>query len=220
MAYLFNFFSFLYKKNDNKKIAIILGINCNNDIKSIIYLLTNKFKYYEKYIYILNKYSKYNLLYLLKNIKCYDNIFIYYSGYINKYGIITEDGNILFNFEINNLFINMLPKNVKLFGLIDTYNNKNCFILPYYYNNNQWYKYNYNFKIKCNICIISICSNEDSIFLLKKNNKIFKLFINIINKYNKITWYKLYNLLKINLKNYKIILTSTSQFNINNNFIL
>lgn len=219
MVCLFNFFSFLYKKNVNK-IAIILGINCNNDIKSIIYLLTNKFEYHEKNIYILNKYSKYNLLYLLKNIKCYDNIFIYYSGYINKYGIITEDGNILFNFEINNLFINMLPKNVKLFGVIDTCNNKNCFILPYYYNNNQWYKYNNNFKIKCNICIISICSNEDSIFLLKKNNKVFKLFINIINKYNKMTWYKLYNLLKINFLNYKIILTSTTKFNINNNFIL
>jgi hypothetical protein len=226
--------SFWYKdeKISEKKIAILIGntyektINyvlrsSDNDIIQIKKLLIDIFNYTENNIYILKNSTKKNILDLFKKINSNDQIFFYFTGHGIKNGLITEDLQILYNYEIRKYLINKLPKTVKLVGLIDSCHSENKFNLPYYYYKNKWLKYDNN-KPVCNVIMLSACMKNQITHQRFYNNKyqsfITNIFINIIYQNINITWHALLDeinkLLILNDYNQTAILSSSDIFNL------
>jgi len=152
---------------EQKKYGIIIGVNYNksiiynlqsidNDIDNIYQLLLNN-NFIKEDINILKNPTKNEIFDLFQKIisivNINDYVFFYFSGHGLEDGLIIdlyeednetviEENNLLFNFEIRNYLIDKLPKNVFLFGLIDSCDSENNFNLQYYYLNNKWEKNN------------------------------------------------------------------------------
>lgn len=105
---------------------------------------------------------------------------------------------MLYNYEIKKKFINLLPKNIFLFGFIDSCHSENKFDLPYSYNNISWKNNNNNNnKINNNIIMLSACSLEQVTYEKKINNKYYSnitfCFVEAIFNITNITWEALFN---------------------------
>ena len=171
-----------------------------NDINKIVDLLITNFNYKNEYIYILKNYKKKNIIKFFKfiqnQINSSDIIFLYFTGHGTNDAIVTEDYKLLYNFEIKNNFIDKLPKDAKLFGLIDACHSENELNLPYYYFEYEWSKeIKYN-KPSCNAIMISACMKNEVTWSILNYSFITNLFVTIIKENNNITWYDL--ILKIN----------------------
>jgi len=225
-----------------KKIAIIIGINYYNDNKislkgpaydsqNIIKLLIDNYNYKKENIYILTDYTILkptfqNIINLFNKIihiiKPYDTLFFYFSGHGIYNALVTYNLKLLFNFDIKNTLINKLPKNTKLFGLIDSCHSENEFNLPYIYSSNKWSLNNYN-KPEATVCMLSACkknqvTNELVFNNLQHEGLITHLFINILRNNIDISWYELIKQInsKIKLLGYdqSPILSSYNFFNL------
>jgi hypothetical protein len=171
-----------------------------NDINKIIDLLITNFNYKNENIYLLKNYKKKNIINFLnliqKKINPGDIIFLYFTGHGTNNAVITEDYKLLYNFEIKNNFINKLPKDAKLFGLIDACYSENELNLPFYYFKYKWSKEIKFNKPLCNAIMISACMKNEVTWTVLNNSFITNLFITIIKENNNITWYDL--IFKIN----------------------
>lgn len=238
---------------EQKKYGIVIGINYNknitynlesvdNDINNI-YKLLIKNDYLKENIYILKNPNKNEIFDLFKKIvnmiNINDYIFFYFSGHgiedgllinINEENneIVINNNNLLFNFEIRNYLIDKLPKNVFLFGLIDSCHSENNFNLPYYYFNDKWKKNNKYGKTLCNVVMISACMKNQVThikYINKKYESFFTVnFCDIINDSIDISWYDLIVKIKystiLNNYNQTPIFSSSDILNINNSVYL
>lgn len=224
-ANLFETLSKLWCLNKKqRKYAILIGpsyqsslkLNSTyNDINNINNLLINLMDYKKENIYILtdNKIipTKTNIIKKLKEIikliKPNDYLFFYFTGHGIKNGLVTEDEQLILNYELKNV-INLLPKKIHFFSLIDCCHSDNKFKFNYYYLK-KWVtvkKYN---KTNEKYFLLSACTKDETTLEMKINNEyhsfITKLFVKFITLNPNIAWIDLFNYLNLNIliNNYK-----------------
>lgn len=217
VLFLYNFFNNILKVK-SKKIAIIIGINyndnnilngCVNDTTNIINLLIEHYDYKKENIYLLNditvlKPTKHNILNIFKFIltECYNtkSILFYYSGHSSNESLSTYDNKKLYNHEIIDVFIKKIPKNIIFYSIFDSCQSENFFNLNYYWYKQKWYKIKFNKKIELNNLIIlsACCKYENTIEIeIDKSKLIYEgLFtnsiVNILKKNRNISWSDLF----------------------------
>jgi hypothetical protein len=204
----------LFSKNKNHKIALLISTNyrntkyelngCSNDTKLIYNLLVKNFNYQKENINLLTDYTiksatKNNLIAIFQNIikesSNIDTIFIYFSGHGNNNGILLNNDEVLFNYELKDNFLDKISKDTKIIIIFDCCKSGNYIDTKFISNINF---YILNLKI----LFLSSCNeiqNTTEIYINKEKMYygIFTYFLNyIIKKYRQISWSELMYILK------------------------